>query len=202
MVVVGIAGDAGHHQNFYFKNKVNFPAITITDATPFTLFMPDKHYRKKHRRVVEVYTSGAVLYYGEPPKESVSYDIDNSTSIVGRSIVPTDILLDGDANPVASHRLVQGMTFTCPDDNTDDGKYIIAVAERFVTMNAAFEMATGLNLITVEFSYPEITSATGMPIPVNTSKTFVADPGNNFLDTGIKFVVATGQTATVRIIYN
>lgn len=181
---------------------MTFPPITITDSTPFTFRWSDTGLKDNVTGVLEVWVNAASadVYYGDVPGPALS--LLNAKTLVGRDIISyRDLTISSLSNNVGGDVISPGYVFSCTDDAADDGKYVVAVdrVKQTVKLNAV--LTINQTDTTTTFTPPAITSSNGMPILQGTSKAFVADRDNRFLEAAMRFVVATGQTAVIRLAY-
>lgn len=180
---------------------MTYPAITITDSTPFDFRWSDIARKENMTGVLEVFvnSSTADVYYGDVPESPVIM-AGYASVIAGGNKIPFDRSLQGEG---ASRRswddIMPGFVFSCADEPADDGNFVVAKEKEYVLMRNAMTITPSDD--TIVFTPPAITSANGQPIFQGTGKSFVADRANRFLEVAKRFVVAAGQTAVIRVEY-
>lgn len=172
-----------------------FPAITITDSTPFTFRLTDASPRKSKLVYLEAWSDagGASIYYGTVPGPAISVDPAFYTT-GGTKFTVNTIGQDQDR----LRHIPLGSVFSCADNAGSDGLYVVANDGRFLTMNAAF--STDASEVCV-FTPPAVASTNGMVIAAGSGRIFTTEQHSRFLEEPIRFVVAAAATATLRIAY-
>ena len=186
--------------NFHRFLPMLFPAISITSSTPFDFRLSDYVRSPQDIANVEVYAdpSGSDIYYGpaDDPAIEIS-NVDEKSAIVGSPIIPKQY-----GTPTGSfgwHDIKPGHVFSCDDNFSDNGKYVVAVDERFITMNADMTISY-IGGATFVFAPPTVNSTNGIPLLAGTWRSFTADKASRFLNRRIRFVVASG-TGVLRLWY-
>ena len=177
---------------------MTFPPISITTSTPFVFRWSDYGLDENTTGLLEVYVRPATadVYYGDEPGPAQTITAyTQATGFTSQRVISKKGTWAGNNSWANVH---PGYVFSCANSAGDDGKYVVAVEKDFVTMNA--DMTITPSAYTFVFTPPAIASTNGQPLLQGTGKSFVADKFNRFLETPLRFVVASG-TAIMHLRY-
>lgn len=179
-----------------------FPAITITDSTPFTLDV--RRYAGSTNKITALWvwndTGGSVVYHG-PVLEDAAFSMDLTADLTNKNKLTMVAYVDANPNFVGGYvqgRNLLGWTWSAASpDADDDGNFVVGQTSEFLEFRRDFVNDYAIAAVTL--TPPAVTSDNGIPILANNGFMLVADQANRFLNHPRKFVVATGGNATLRI---
>lgn len=173
-----------------------FPAIPITDSTPFTFQrnVNGRVYGVIKHLVAWVDSGSGTVFCGNVPDSALdilSLTITSGTNKIGRLAAH---------HPESVFRAVKlGSIWTCADNAADDGNFVTGIDDNLIAFRNNFTFsASGA---TGTFTPAAVSSTNGFPILEGTERQWVASRDNDFLGRPIRFVVASGITATLRLAY-
>lgn len=176
-----------------------FPPITITDSTPFDFRWSDYLTGQGDIGTLEVWvdTPGDNAYYGDVGGKTFTVASYSSPPATGSNQLTFDRSLVQPGAVAGWSDIKPGYVFSCSEDPADDGNYVVAVEKNYVLMRNVFSIV--MQDFTITLAPPTLSAANGQPLVAGTGKSFVTSRDNRFLNEALRFVVDTGDTATLRL---
>ncbi len=183
-----------------------FPLITITDSTPFILHVNTEKWSVRHtltHLTAWADDAGDNIYVGNKPEGAIS--ILSVSALINTNIARWYLPqkpVSNSPTPPGFAGIMPGYVWSKVDDATDDGNYVVANHGWHLEMRNNFGATyDGSTLEPTVFTPPDVTSLNGLPILPGGERQWTTSSDARFLSKPIKFVVATGETAYLRLAY-